>query len=115
SGKGARNVELAEGTLTVMALPYGTQLKMGMMRNRLGYLNPIHANDWPVIDNPNVLQQFFGTEGLVEWGFEATWVAPLPFYLEVLGGVFNGVNDVAFGRGQISDPLATGRVRTFFD
>jgi len=51
----------------------------------------------------------------VESGAEATWVPPLPFYLEVLGGVFNGVNDVAFGRGQISDPLATGRVRTFFD
>ena len=109
------NVNLAEANLTLMALPYGTQLKMGMMRNRFGYLNQIHAHDWPFIDNPNVLQQFFGTEGLVESGAEATWVPPLPFYLEVLGGVFNGVNDVAFGRGQISDPLATGRVRTFFD
>ena len=115
SRNGGLNVDLAEANLTLMALPYGTQLKMGMMRNRFGYLNPIHAHDWPFIDNPNVLQQFFGTGGLVESGFEATWVPPLPFYLEVLGGVFNGVNDVAFGRGQISDPLATGRVRTFFD
>ena len=37
------------------------------------------------------------------------------FYLELLGGVFNGENDVAFGRGQISNPLVTGRVRTFLD
>jgi len=109
------SVSLAEANLTLMALPYGTQLKMGLMRNRFGYLNPIHAHDWPFIDNPNVLQQFFGTEGLVESGFEATWVPPLPFYLELLGGVFNGQNDVAFGRGQISNPLVTGRVRTFFD
>ena len=112
---GGLNVTLAEGNLTLMALPYGTQLKMGLMRNRFGYLNEIHAHDWPFIDNPNVLQQFFGTEGLVESGFEATWVPPLPFYLQFLGGVFNGQNDVAFGRDQISNPLVTGRVRTFFD
>ena len=49
-----------------MALPFSTQLKMGMMRNRFGYLNQIHEHDWPFIDSPNVLQQFFGTEGLVE-------------------------------------------------
>ncbi len=112
---GGLSVSLAEANLTLMALPYGTQLKMGMMRNRFGYLNQIHAHDWPFIDNPNVLQQFFGTEGLVESGFEATWVPPLPFYLELLGGVFNGENDVAFGRDQISNPLVTGRVRTFLD
>jgi hypothetical protein len=115
SRDGGVSVDLAEANLTLMALPYGTQLKMGLMRNRFGYLNPIHAHDWPFIDNPNVLQQFFGTEGLVESGFEATWVPPLPVYVEVLGGIFNGVNDVAFGRGQISNPLATGRIRTFFD
>ena len=112
---GGLSVSLAEANLTLMALPYGTQLKMGLMRNRFGYLNQIHAHDWPFIDNPNVLQQFFGTEGLAESGFEATWVPPLPFYLELLGGVFNGENDVAFGRGQISNPLVTGRVRTFLD
>jgi hypothetical protein len=112
---GGLSVSLAEANLTLMALPYGTQLKMGLMRNRFGYLNQIHAHDWPFIDNPNVLQQFFGTEGLAESGFEATWVPPLPFYLELLGGVFNGENDVAFGRNQISNPLVTGRVRTFLD
>ena len=115
SRSGDLSFNLAEGNLTLMALPYGTQLKMGKMRNRFGYLNEIHAHDWPFIDNPNVLQQFFGKEGLVESGFEATWVPPLPFYLQLLGGVFNGENDVAFGRDQISNPLVTGRVRTFFD
>jgi hypothetical protein len=119
TGQDERNGELtlalAEANLTLMALPYGTQLKMGQMRNRFGYLNEIHAHDWPFIDNPNVLQQFFGKEGLVEAGFEATWVPPLPFYLQLLGGVFNGQNDVAFGRDQISNPLVTGRLRTFFD
>lgn len=109
------NVSVAEANLTLTALPYGTQLKMGQMRNRFGLLNQLHSHDRPFTDDPNVLVQFFGPEGLREAGFEATWVPPLPFYLELLGGVFNGQNDVAFGRDQISNPLATGRVRTFFD
>jgi hypothetical protein len=108
-------VSVAEANLTLTALPYGTQLKMGEMRNRFGLLNQVHSHDRPFIDDPNVLVQFFGPEGLREAGFEATWVPPLPFFLEVLGGVFNGQNDVAFGRDQISNPLVTGRVRTFFD
>jgi len=53
--------------------------------------------------------------GLVEKGVEFTWVPPLPFYLELLGGVFNGDNETAFGLGSIKYPLATGRARTFFE
>ena len=112
---GGLNVSVAEANLTLTALPYGTQLKIGEMRNRFGLLNQVHSHDRPFIDDPNVLVQFFGSEGLREAGFEATWVPPTPFFLEVLGGVFNGQNDVAFGRDQISNPLVTGRVRTFFD
>src|SRR5205814_70954 len=59
---------------------------------------------------------FIGEEGLKEKGVEATWVPDfLPFYLMVLGGVFNGDNEVAFGRGLLTHPLATGRVVAFFD
>jgi len=112
---GNLNVSVAEANISLTALPYGTQLKMGEMRNRFGLLNEIHSHDRPFIDDPNVLVQFFGAEGLREAGFEATWVPPLPFFIELLGGVFNGQNDVAFGRDQISNPLVTGRVRTFFD
>ena len=119
SGQGSRNdeltVSLAEANLTLMTLPFGTQLKMGRVRNRFGLLNELHSHDRPFIDDPNVLVQFFGREGLRENGFEATWVPALPFYLQVLGGVFNGENEVAFGRNTLRHPLATGRIRTFFD
>ena len=40
---------------------------------------------------------------------------PLPFYVELLGGVFNGDNETAFGFGRINKPLVTGRLRTFFE
>src|ERR1700730_8192504 len=46
SRNGELTVNLAEANLTLMTLPYGTQLKLGKMRNRFGYLNQIHAHDW---------------------------------------------------------------------
>jgi hypothetical protein len=108
-------VHLAEANLTLLTLPYGTQLKMGQMRNRFGLLNQIHEHDLPQTDRPNVYRIFFGEEGLVERGGELTWVPDLPFYFEGLVGVFNGDNETAFGRGKISQPLVTGRARTFFE
>ena len=108
-------VHLAEANLTLMTLPFNTQLKMGQLRNRFGLLNPIHEHDRPFIDQPNVLTRFLGDEGLVERGAELTWVAPLPFFLEALVGAFNGDNETAFGRGKLTAPLVTGRLRTFFE
>src|SRR4029450_1811776 len=108
-------LHLAEANLTLMTLPFSTQLKLGQMRNRFGLLNEIHEHDRPQIDTPNVLSRFFGEEGLVERGAEAVWVAPLPFYLQVIGGVFDGDNETLFGRGKLNEPLVTGRVRTFVD
>jgi opacity protein-like surface antigen len=108
-------LHLAEAHITLLTLPFGTQLRMGQMRNRFGLLNVTHAHDRPFVDQPAVLTRFLGEEGLVERGFEATWVAPLPFFLEALVGVFNGDNETAFGRGKLNEPLVTGRLRTFVD
>ena len=112
---GEITLHLAEANLTLMALPFNTQLKLGQMRNRFGLLNEIHEHDRPQIDTPNVLVRFLGDEGLVERGAEAVWLPPLPFYLQVIGGVFNGDNETIFGRGKLNEPLVTGRIRTFFD
>jgi hypothetical protein len=108
-------VALAEASLTLLTLPFGTQAKLGQMRNRFGYSNQIHEHDLPWIDRPNVLRNFLGEEGLQEKGIELTIVPPLPFYLEGLIGVFNGDNETSFGRGSLRSPLLTGRLRTFFE
>jgi hypothetical protein len=112
---GEARVNLAEAYLTFLTLPFGTQVRVGQMRNRFGLLNQSHRDGLPQPDVPNVLLRFFGEEGLVERGAELTWVAPLPFYLEALVGVFNGDNEEAFGFGKLNEPLVTGRLRTFFD
>jgi hypothetical protein len=114
-GERRMNLSLAEANLTLLALPFGTQSKLGLMRNRFGLTNEIHEHDLPQTDRPNVMRRFLGEEGLAETGTELTWVAPLPFYLEGLVGVFNGDNDVIAGQGKFSAPLVTGRLRTFFE
>jgi hypothetical protein len=108
-------VSLAEASVTLLTLPFGTQAKFGQVRNRFGYSNVIHEHDLPWIDRPNVLRNFLGAEGLQEKGLEVTIVPDLPFYLEGLVGVFNGDNETAFGRGTLRIPMFTGRLRTFLE
>ena len=119
SGEAARSdetgVALAEAAITLLALPLGTQAKLGQMRNRFGYSNAIHEHDLPWIDRPNVMRNFLGEEGLHEKGVEMTIVPPLPFFLEGLIGVFNGDNETSFGRHTLKSPLLTSRLRTFFE
>jgi hypothetical protein len=114
---GARDIHvgLAEAHVTLLTVPYGFQPKLGLMRSRFGLLNQRHAHDLPQTDRPDVLVAFFGEEGLVESGLEVSWVAPLPFFLEALAGIFNGDNEDAFGKGSLRNPLVTGRLRTFFE
>jgi hypothetical protein len=112
---GEITLNLAEANLTLMTLPFGSQLKMGQMRTRFGLLNEIHEHDRPQIDTPNVLVRFFGDEGLVERGAELAWVLPLPFYLQFIAGIFDGDNETAFGYGKITAPLVTSRLRAFLD
>ncbi len=58
------NVELAEAAVTLTALPWGFQDKLGLMRVRYGLYNEYHDHDLPQPDRPAVLVNFFGQEGL---------------------------------------------------
>jgi len=108
-------LSIEEAKVTLLTLPFGTQVTFGQMHNRFGYANLFHDHDLPWIDRPNVLRDFLGDGGLIEKGAELTVVPDLPVYLEGLVGVFNGDNDTAFGRGTLKSPLLTGRLRTFFE
>ncbi|HSF01615.1 MAG TPA: hypothetical protein VLA62_01305, partial [Solirubrobacterales bacterium] len=57
---GEISVNLGEAYLELLTLPFGTQLKMGQMRNRFGLTNVLHEHDLPYIDRPDVYKQFFG-------------------------------------------------------
>ncbi|HEX3176226.1 MAG TPA: hypothetical protein VHZ49_06080 [Methylomirabilota bacterium] len=114
--RGDFEVAVEEANVTLLALPLGTTARLGRMRPRFGTLNPVHQDDLPQVDRPQVLTRFFGEEQLdAEDGIDAFWILPLPVYEEISIGVFNGDNETAFGRGTLRDPLVLGRLRTFFE
>lgn len=106
---------IEEAYLTTLSLPYGLQVRGGRLRPVFGLLSHLHAHALPQVDAPNVLTNFLGEERLRENGVEVSWAAPLPFYLELRSGVFNGDNEVSFGRGSIRNPLVVTRLKSFFE
>jgi hypothetical protein len=117
-GRASREIDvrLDEANVSLLSLPLGTTARFGLMRPRFGTLNAVHQGDLPQVDRPNVLSRFFGEEQLEgERGVEAFWVLPLSSYHELSVGVFDGDNEVAFGRGSLRDPLVIGRWRAFFE
>lgn len=115
NGERVLETKLAEAYLTLLTLPFGTRLSLGQLPVQFGALSHLHREALPQPDSPNVLLRFLGEEQFRETGAQLSWVAPTPFYLETVFGVFNGDNEISFGRGRIRDPLVTGRVRTFFE
>jgi hypothetical protein len=114
-GERVLETKLAEAYLSLLTLPFGTKLNLGQQPVYFGALSHLHREALPQPDTPNVLLRFLGEEQFRESGAELVWVAPLPFYLEARAGVYNGDNEVAFGRGSLKAPLVAGRVRTFLE
>ena len=115
NGERVTQAKLAEAYLTLLTLPYGTRLSLGQVPVLFGTLSHLHREALPQPDPPQVLLRFLGEEQFRETGAQLSWIAPTPFFLETVFGVFNGDNETAFGRGRISQPLVTGRLRTFFE
>jgi hypothetical protein len=115
NGERVTEAKLAEAYLTLLTLPFGTRLSLGQVPVLFGALSHVHREALPQPDPPQVLLRFLGEEQFRETGAQLSWIAPTPFYLETVLGLFNGDNEVSFGNGRIRDPLVTGRVRTFFE
>jgi len=109
------NLDLEEGYLTLLSLPYGLQAKVGQMRSPFGKLNVIHGHDLPQTDRPDVYVNFFGDEGLVESGVSLSKILPTSWFSSLDVQVANGDNSTFFGHGRLDKPLIVGRWKNFFD
>ena len=78
-------VELEEAYVTSLGLPWGLQVRVGQFLSKFGRINPTHPHTWDFVDQPFVIGKFFGAEGNRGLGLELSWLAPLPWYLEVIG------------------------------
>ena len=124
-------VELEEAYLLTTSLPWNLQAKAGQFFAAFGRQNATHPHTWAFVDEPLVMQRILGSEGLRNVGTQVSWLAPTPFYTELMLGVFNGEGSTAssfrdtdntYGRTpvdrQLQDPgdmLYVPRITSSFD
>lgn len=77
-------VEVEEAYATTLGLPGSLQLRAGQFLTHFGRSNGTHPHSWSFVDQPLVLGTFFGGEGSRGLGAEMSWLAPLPWYAEVV-------------------------------
>jgi hypothetical protein len=94
-------VELEEAFITTRSLPYGLQLKAGYYLTEFGIVNSQHLHSWDFLDQPIINSRLFGGEGLRSAGARISWLAPTPWYSELILGVQNADSDHAVSfRGE---------------
>lgn len=79
-------VEVEEAYARTTTLPGRLQLRAGQFLARVGRSNPTHPHAWKFVDQPLLNGKFFGSEGQRGLGAEVSWLAPLPWYAEVVVG-----------------------------
>jgi hypothetical protein len=92
---GETGVEMEEAYALTTSLPGNLQVKAGQFFVEFGRQNPIHPHAWAFVDQPLILGRLFGGDGLRNVGARVSWLAPTPFYTELLLGVFNGAGETA--------------------
>jgi hypothetical protein len=94
--------DLEEAYITRFGLPFDTTAKIGELKPRIGKVLGVHRDGIETVDEPLVIQRYFGTEGMHKAGAEITKTLdlPLPVTQQVMVGVMqggNGDNGTAFG------------------
>jgi hypothetical protein len=113
---GKYGVEVEEGYLTTLSLPFRLQLKAGRFRNAVGRINPVHPHALPFIDLPNAYVNYFGDEGIKDEGISLSWLLPTnSFYQEIVFQATSGnTESPAFTMSQGNRFLYTGHLKNFF-
>ena len=86
---GLFGVEIEEAYGTTLDLPFGFQGRFGQFLTRFGRLNPTHPHAWDFVDQPFPIGRVFGGEGNRGLGIELSWLAPLPWSVELVASAMN--------------------------
>lgn len=75
-------INAEEAYIQTLALGHGLTVKGGRFFSGLGYLNGLHPHAWDFAD-PSLPQRVFFGGNLGLDGLQATWIAPLPVFVEL--------------------------------
>ena len=113
---GKYGVEVEEGYLTSLSLPYKLQLKAGKFKEAVGRINPTHAHALPFIDLPNAYVNYFGDGGLNDEGVSLSWLVPnKKFYQELIVQATSGrTESPSFKQSEGNRFLYLAHLKNFF-
>ena len=108
--------EVEEAYVVTTAIPHGIQLKGGKFKSSFGRLNSQHSHVWDFAEAPVAYRAFLGGEGFCDKGASVSYIPPTPFYLSLGAEIFQGDNDLLFGKGAKNGPHACSiYAKTSFD
>ncbi len=113
------NPSLEEAYLTRFDLPFETTARLGKFKPKVGKVLGTHRDSLDTVDEPIVIQRYFGTEGMNKSGldFTKTLNLPWPVTQQVAFGVLeggNGENGTAFGTTRRA-PTLYGHLKNYID
>jgi len=76
--------ELEEAYILTNSLPANLQIKAGQFFTEFGRQNAQHPHAWAFVDQPLVLNQMFGGDGMRGQGARLSWLAPTSWYTEAM-------------------------------
>ena len=112
---GFSGFEAEEAYLLTLGMPANLGLKAGKFLASFGRHNTLHEHAFPFVEAPMVNTRLFGEEGLNETGAELSWLAPVNWYSELTGAVYNGDNHVLFGSEESFSLAYLGRFKNQMD
>jgi len=109
-------VDVEEGYANLIALPHDLTAKIGKMKATFGKDNTWHTHVRPWIDQPLVVHNFFGDEGLNDRGVSVSKAFPNDFaFVEATAEAFSGDVEDVFTRHNNNDLFYNGHVKLFKD
>jgi hypothetical protein len=110
-------IDVEEGYATFVTLPYDLTAKVGKFKANFGKDNTWHTHVRPWVDQPLVIHNLFGDEGLNDAGISVSKVFANPWnvYLEGTGEVFKGDVANVFQHRSLNDLFYNAHLKAFRD
>lgn len=115
----SNELDVEEAYLTRFGLPFDTTARAGIFLPKIGKALPVHRDSIETVDEPLVIQRYFGDEGMHKAGVDLTKILdlPLPSVHQVTIGVLqggNGEGGTAFGPAW-RRPTLYGHLKNYMD
>lgn len=112
-------LEVEEAAVTTTSLPGDLQVKAGIFRSALGRQNGQHLHVQNFTRRPLLNAAYLGTDGLRSPGAQLSWLAPVPFFLQLNLEAFSVARPddltqpTSFGGGARTDLTYAAELKSF--